>query len=142
MWVDHFIGLDLRCPQDHTSLAVVERSIDPQLGQPSQYACRHLQRWPLGTAYPDILEDVGGLITARGPRGDVPLREARLVVDATAVGRAVVDIFREAPWLEDPLVSVMITAGMGAIFDQSSCSYHVPRKELAGVLQVLMQTGG
>jgi hypothetical protein len=62
------------------------------------------RRWPLGTSYTAIVEDVKTLI-ARRPL-DLPL----LGVDGTGVGMSVVDMVA-AGGIEAQLVPVLITAG-------------------------------
>jgi hypothetical protein len=58
-------------------------------------------------------------------------------VDQTGVGRAVVDmISRSRP--RASIRPITITAGHAAIAD--GAGWHVPKKELVGVLQVLLQT--
>ena len=135
------IGLDLGQAGDFTALAVVQHTPVSALGQPARYACRHLQRWPIGTPYPAIADALKQLATTAGTRGDLPLVGARLVVDATGVGKAAVDLFRNVPELAGRISRVMITAGLSATFDAPSGAHHVPKKELVSVLQVLMQTG-
>jgi hypothetical protein len=124
----HVIGLDLGQAQDHSALAVLEARGGPG---PPRYAVRHLHRWPLGTRYARIVEDVRGLV--RRP----PLRWPLLAVDGTGVGAAVVDLFRAGD-LEAALFSVLITAGHHAAVGADG-RLHAPKKELVSVLQVLLQ---
>ena len=59
-----------------------------------------------------------------------------MVVDQTGVGRAVVDLMRQAiGWV----VPVTITGGHAATVTEDH-SFHVPKKELVTCLQVLMQS--
>ena len=59
---DFFVGLDLGKTQDYTALAVLERSLLPPAVKDgpalATYGVRHLQRWPLGTAYTVIVPAV------------------------------------------------------------------------------------
>ncbi|HZZ82579.1 MAG TPA: hypothetical protein VFE62_29035, partial [Gemmataceae bacterium] len=71
----------------------------------------------------------------------VPLANATVVVDATGVGLAVVDLVARLPGMWDRVVRVVVTAGQAASYDRGTVGWHVPRKELIGVLQTLMQTG-
>src|SRR5262245_12677106 len=90
------LGLDLGQAADFTALAALERSWRPAPapGDPGKrvthYALRYLRRWPLKTAYPDIVADVAALVKTP------PLDWPKLAVDQTGVGRAVVDMFRKA----------------------------------------------
>src|SRR6266852_3369831 len=89
----YFIGLDLGQAQDFTALAVLERPLvaprDPPAKRRPAYALRHLQRFPLGTHYGEITQTLRGLLQKP------PLPGAFLVVDQTAVGRAVVDLLAD-----------------------------------------------
>jgi hypothetical protein len=97
------------------------------------YAVRHLQRWPLGTSYPQIVADTVALF--RRP----PLPDSSLVLDATGVGRAVIDLFRQAvrDGMKAHVLPVTITGGERPHY--AAGVWMVPKKELAGVLQVLLQ---
>src|SRR5215213_1022154 len=53
---------------------------------------RHMERYELGTPYPEIIEHVIRLLTRHPFRAH--LDHTRLLVDATGVGRPVVDSFR------------------------------------------------
>lgn len=123
-----FLGLDLGQALDYTVLVAMERVAK---GSAGHYAIRHLERFPLRTPYPKIVEHVVGLVQ-RGP-----LAGSFLAVDQTGVGRAVVDLLWQAA-LNAYLRPVTITAGHRIGGDGGS--YHVPKKELVGALQVLLQT--
>ena len=85
-----FVGLDLGQAQDFTAAAILERP-DPR---ERVYAARHLQRWPLGTSYPEIVADVVQMVRRLTP---API----LAVDATGVGRPVVESVATSPdWLQ------------------------------------------
>jgi len=131
----YFLGLDLGQAQDFTALAVLEQTVVPdpdKLGAHLRhYACRHLERLPLGTSYTAVA------VRLRGLTGTGPLRGAALVVDQTGVGRAVVDLLRAAR-LPVQLRAVTITAGHTTTLGTDG-SLHVPKKELVGTLQVLLQ---
>lgn len=135
-----YVGLDLGQVSDYTALSVVEATdpvYDDLFPRPSQYAVRYLQRWPLGTPYTTIVKNVASLLD-RPPL----LQGCALVLDNTGVGRAVSDLFRQS--LSDhsrrvnlpKLVPVTITAGFHATKQKGG--WHVPKKDLAGVLSVLM----
>jgi hypothetical protein len=126
------IGLDLGQVSDYSALSVVDtiETTDPERQQRrvKHHAVRHLHRWQLATAYTDIVEDVGKLMTQ--------LPGAVLVVDATGVGRAVVDLFRKAKLPR--LVAVTITGGDTVRHDADGC--HVSKKQLVSVVQAALQT--
>jgi hypothetical protein len=122
--------LDLGQAADFSALAVLERAPGQS---PAQYACRHLQRWPLGTSYPAIVDDVVQLTAA------APLAGCTLAVDGTGCGRAVVDLFRRAPGRQGTLTPVLITAGHDV--RQAEDGYlHVAKVQLVSTLQVLLQS--
>lgn len=109
-----------------------------------EYRARHLQRFQLGTSYPSIVKRV---IEIREKLGG-----GTLVIDATGVGRPVVDLFWEAgltPW------AVTIT-GTGDAHNQEresvkkrgmfytptlreKLTWNVPKRDLVGVLSVTFQ---
>jgi hypothetical protein len=96
------VGLDLGQREDYSALSVLEQIVD---GAYVRYECRYLERYPLGTPYPRIVRAVGDLL-ARPPL----VKQSRLVIDASGVGVAVCDMFREAGM---SYVAVTITGGVG-----------------------------
>jgi hypothetical protein len=143
----YVMGLDLGQSQDYTALAVVERipqyvfkehmrrslhgkrfRADERVELLPHLHCRHLERFPLGTLYPDIVTKVADML--RSPA----LAGAILVVDATGVGRAVVDMFRSARLRP---VAVVITGGDAVSHDQYY--WRVPKRDLVGAVQAPLQ---
>jgi hypothetical protein len=90
----------------------------------------HLERLPLGTPYPAQVERVKELVTHL--KSDKP----RLIVDATGVGRPVVDLMRKEG-LEP--VAVVITAGDTEAYADGF--HRVPKRNLVSTGQVLLQSG-
>jgi hypothetical protein len=122
---DYFAGLDLGQPHEYTALALVERRF---VDDEAVYAVRHLHRWPLGTPYRRIADEVDELL-------ETPeLEDCKLSVDQTGVGRAVVELFRR----EDGFRRVAVTAGL-AVGAGDDGATHLPKKELVATLQVLLQ---
>lgn len=97
-------GLDLGQAQDYSALAIVEAG---PVGPDQTFDVRHLHRWPLGTRYPAIVDDVAALLAAPEVRGRV-----RLAIDATGVGAAVVDLFRGP---RQPAQAWQFNRGTGAV---------------------------
>jgi hypothetical protein len=132
----YIAGLDLGQLADYSALAVLERTeaAPPDFGpRPERrYALRHLERWPLRTAYPDIVADVVKRCAG------LPLAGTTLAVDRTGVGVAVYDLLRRAR-PKARLVPVTITGGTHTACAEDGC-WSVPKRELAGVLQVLLGT--
>jgi hypothetical protein len=126
----YVVGLDLGQTQDFTALAVLECQAPLGSADKPDYALRHLKRFPLGTAYTDIVPAVATLRRTRA------LRDAPVVVDQTGVGRAVVDLLCQAiGWV----VPVTITGGHAVTVTEDR-SFHVPKKELVTCLQVALQS--
>ena len=135
-----YLGLDLGQSRDYTALAALE-AIRIPTGQPSdqddtdetpmRYELRHLERPERGTPYPVIVQRVKYLLETP----QLANAEA-LVIDATGVGRAVLDMFRQAG-LRVKIVPVTITAGNTASAHDGM--YFVPKRDLVGVLEVLSQ---
>jgi hypothetical protein len=132
---EFFLGLDLGQSSDYTALAVLERTLLPRPDSPREreghYGVRYLKRWQLGVSYSDIIEDLRTLIQ------QLPLGMPDLIPDQTGVGQAVVEMLRRAE-LRACLRPVLITAGHQVLRGDDG-SMHVPKKELASTLQVLLQ---
>jgi hypothetical protein len=124
------LGLDLGQVSDPTALAAAEQAKREEDGL-RVYSVRHLQRWALGTTYPDIVDDVGELLVK------LPGRKV-LVVDGTGVGRPVLDMFRKAG-LPARIVPCYIHGG-GTTGPGAGGGFNVPKKELASAVQSCLQT--
>ena len=99
------VGLDLGQAQDYTALVVVRHT--RLLDVVHLFLCNHITRFPLGTSYTKIVDDVVKLVTRPELLTDAETMYGRkykatptLVIDQTGVGRAVVDMFERAlePW--------------------------------------------
>jgi hypothetical protein len=128
--VDYFAGVDLAQLQDYSALAVVRRVTHCKDDRPSSFEVPALKRWPIGTPYPKIVADVVKVVTTGETAG------ARLAVDATGVGRPVVDLLRDAGIT---LTAVTITAGRGTSY--SNGEVHVSKLHLVGLIQSLLGSG-
>jgi hypothetical protein len=131
--VRYFSGLDLGQVSDFTALAVLERTTAPDAqGRLAVHlACRHLQRWQLGTGYPEIVASLQEMF------GKPPLSGSTLCIDATGVGRPVGDTVRGAGHVAASR-PVVITARHGVTAGQGGAR-HVPKIHLVGVLQSALQ---
>jgi len=156
----YYAGLDLGQAADYTALAILQQTIDMPLyiGPPpaglrvvgvaddeedrptnpgAPYACVHLQRWPLGTSYAEIVKALGKYFRTIKPGTAIaPLWGIPLAVDQTGVGRAVVEMLGKANLVAE-IVPIVITGGHAQTYDDGA--FHVPKKELVSVLQVLLQ---
>jgi hypothetical protein len=130
----YYIGLDLGQRRDHTALAVIERA-DPEYGRVAtdRLVVRHLQRAPLGTGYPAVVEAVREAVASDPLRG-----RCALAVDATGLGGPVVDMLRGAE-LGCDLTAVTITGGDREV--QQGMQWSVPKRDLISRVQVLLEAG-
>jgi hypothetical protein len=100
-------------------------------GSDWRYQARHIERFPLGTPYPEICRRVVTLFA------EPPLARSVLAVDQTGVGQAVVEMLMEAR-PNCTIQPILITSGHNVTRDDGV--WHVPKKELVSVLQILLQT--
>jgi hypothetical protein len=134
----YFIGLDLGQATDPSALAVLEQTRparedeDAYAVREAIYAVRELRRWPLGTAYPAIVAEVGRLVSTP------PLPNCQLVIDGTGCGRAVVDLFRLSA-IRPSVRPVLITAGHAVSSDEHGYT-HVAKVQLVSTMMALMGT--
>ncbi len=132
--VEYTIGLDLGKSQDYSAECVIERAAPPE-GEVT-YAVRHLRRWPLGTSYTTVAEDVANL--AYRPELKLP----RIAADATGVGTAVMEMIADALRAKASnrraqLCPVLIGAGH-AVNRTPDGSWRVAKVELVSVLRALL----
>jgi hypothetical protein len=128
--------LDLGQRLDHTAIAVVERRESYLPTQGTRFhslAVCHVERMPLGTPYPEVVARAMRIVQSDELRGD-----CHLTVDATGVGAAVMDLLHSAR-LGCRLTAVTITGGNQA--RQGPAGWNVPKKDLMGELQVLLEKG-
>ncbi len=141
----YFIGLDLGQSKDYTALTVLELVPAPLVEvvtgwtvtrepskEPPALHVRHLERFPLGTRYPTIVEAVRNRMHALT---NVFIGRPTLIVDKTGVGAPVVDLFSEAG-LEP--VAITITAGGEPTVVPGG--WNVPKRDLVSVVQTTLQT--
>jgi hypothetical protein len=137
----YFVGADFGQSRDYTAIAVLERA---EVRGSFDYAVRayrkdvslrlrYLERIPLGTTYPEVVDRVVQVTQSKHLAG-----RCHLAVDGTGVGRPVVDLLRrEGP--DAILMPVTITNGQTESKDQGF--YRVPKRDLIIGLQVLLQRG-
>ncbi len=132
------LGIDLGQAKDFTAIAGIEKRQDyepftsVQKGDPF-YLVKFLERPPLGTSYPDIIRRVTQLNENIEKKYE---SKPVLVVDSTGVGKPVFDQFDESGLR---VTGVCIHGGNSVTRDGSI--YNVPKRDLAGILQILYQTG-
>jgi hypothetical protein len=141
---DFTLGLDLGQQNDYTALCCLQRRDPDAAGEPDIYDLTHLERWrgePY-TATPGRVERVMQAIRAQHtptkPRPGLSRiypPSIELVVDATGVGRAVLDVLRGAG-LEP--VAITITGG-DQVTKPALEEYRVPKRDLVSTVAVLLQ---
>jgi hypothetical protein len=132
--VSYVGGLSLGPPGMFTGLAVLEKHCRVgKFGFESDrtYAVRHLARFPPGTPYAQVVDAL------RKVFADEPVKGGSLVVDQTGVGQPVFETVRDAN-VGASVQGLTVTAGHAAAPDERG-GWLVPTKDLAGVLQVLLQ---
>jgi len=127
MVMDFYIGLDLGQASDYTALNVMQR-VDDKAG--NIYHVRRLERIR-GAPYPDIAQKVKAIMAT-----PTLLGRTYLVVDQTGVGAPVVDLLRQAG-----LKPIAVSIHGGASVAREGDSWRVPKRDLVGTLQVLLQSG-
>jgi hypothetical protein len=138
-------GLDVGQMSDPSALIVLERQMRLVEGRLEPYFfCGHLERLPLQTPYPVMARGVRQRLEQLGER-------CLLVVDATGVGRGVVELCRAA-WVEyDPdLQEAQVVPGRPAIMAVTLTSgatvqaerwdeQRVPKREVVMAFMVVLQ---
>jgi len=136
-----FVGVDFGQSVDYTAIAVLERAETTGEWDAGRYAwqrlitmqLRYLERLPRGTPYPEAVARVAHITTSPELAG-----QCCLAADGTGVGRAVVDMLRDArPGCQ--LLPVNITSGLQETYEKGY--YGVPKRDLILSLQVLLQRG-
>jgi hypothetical protein len=145
------IGLSLGRPHEPTGLAVVE--VTP--GDEPRFHVHELARFEAGTRYRDIAASVRAIATRKPvyrswvehvaiPHTKASVRREErerfpvLAIDRTGVGETVADTFREAMPSGMDVYDFVLSAGDVESRGQGIRRY--PRRELAGVLQLVVQS--
>lgn len=124
--MESVISVDLGQSADYTAIGVAERL-------PTHDVVRHLERPELGTPYPAIARRVRALqLTVAERTGRTP----DVLVDATGVGRPVVDQMREEG--VSCMRPVLIVTGAHVTQDKLGF-WHVPKAVLVASSQVALQ---
>lgn len=133
-------AVDLGQSQDPSAAAVLEvrdfQELSPErkrLEEKRGFAVVHLQRWPLGTAYLRVADDLAKLMK------ETPvLCRADLIVDASGCGRPVLEML-EGKGIVKSLRGVVITAGLSESYGDDGI-YRVSKAILISTMQVMLQT--
>ena len=121
-----YIGVDLGQKQDHTAIAVVERT--------EFLLVRHVERVALGTPYPLVVAHLREMVGRPELR-----RQCALVVDGTGLGGPVVEMLRGAG-LGCEITAVTITGGERE-HRSGGQQVSVPKRDLMAGVQVGLDNG-
>jgi hypothetical protein len=124
-----FIGVDLGQSSDPTAIAMVRRVGEERV---AVFQVGHLERVPLHTPYPAIVNRVQHLLSHPICAGN-----ADLAIDQTGVGGPVADMFRQAGI---DFTGVVITGGQEETSPSANLA-HVPKLKLISHLQALLHEG-
>jgi len=107
-------------------------SVNYHYGRPSEVplSLRHLERFELGTRYPDVIARVRSLLSSGALRN----KRVALLVDKTGVGASVVDSLVHAG-----LGPIAVTIHGGSAVSRDEHGYRVPKRDLVAAVQVLLQ---
>jgi hypothetical protein len=148
----YLVGLDLGQAQDFSGLTVVQRT--KHKDGVNTFLCNHINRWKLGTSYPTIVKDVCDLMMLddlwgeyENWRGTRYVVAPTLLIDATGVGRPIVDMFRQTwlgrqsagSWLA--IQPVTIHGGQSSGPDPAGHGWSVAKKDLVGSIQAALGLG-
>ena len=134
------IGIDIGQKRDPTAIAVTEieyrDSELPGCKKESHYLIRHLERLPLGTAYPEVAKRIDricqGVERQTGRRTDI-------FVDATGVGQPIVDLLNDSSRSVHQVWAVYFTHGDRRTEDRSEDRVTLGKAFLVSRLQMLLQ---
>lgn len=146
----YYLGLDVGKVRDPAAIAVMERRsvftpgpFEPAGGAAgvtvTTYRIRHLERLPLGTAYPAVCDRVSAIADK--------IRLADVVVDCTGVGRPIFDLLADRGLhaavhgdgrLGVRVVGVNFTSGAVASTNDGRI-WNVPKRDLVAGLVLLFQ---
>jgi hypothetical protein len=124
----YLVGLDLGQVNDYTAVAVIEH---PSRENPPTYRVRALHRYPLGTSYTWVADDIVDRL--RTPPLD---RDTLVAIDATGVGTPVVDLIKNHQDISD-VYAITITGGTAVAGTGYQLS--VPKRDLITKTAVLLQ---
>lgn len=136
MAIHYQIGLSLGTRSSMSGLSVAEQMGEQYEGSPEQVTCnvRHLERFEAGASYPSIIECITKLCDTDPLKTNKP----NLIIDATAVGLAVADLFKRAIASAE-IITVTITGG----FEVSEPDHHnfiLPKRELVSTIDAMLQS--
>jgi hypothetical protein len=134
--MSYYVGVDLGQSNDYTAIAVIEAVVEEE-----EFHLRHLERYPLRMPYNEQADSIARLmrepeLVATKTLPWEPVVYAwppTLLVDATGVGKAVIDILKERRLRFRPIT---ITGG------EKQRGNNVPKRDLVAALEVPFHSGG
>lgn len=126
------VSIDLGQANDFTAVAIGEIVA----GDPYAVQIRHLQRFKLHTPYPEMVDAIGDLTKRVRDLG-----RTIMTVDATGVGRPVVDLFKKANLGVVIWPVTIATSAMGQARRDEYGMWTCPKKDLIGALVALAHGG-
>ena len=118
------VGVDLGQTADYTAITILEQR------ERDSYDVRYIERLR-NTPYPSIVRRLDQLVK-RLPE------KPSMAVDATGVGRPVIDMIRDAN-LPATVYAITLTGGDAVVRD--GMERRVPKRDVASTIAVLLQTG-
>lgn len=115
----------------HRGGYVPSGALEPKTTRESHYQVVGLHRFPLGTTYTLIVDDVRDRLLRSQLYG-----RTKLILDRTGVGRPVFDLFKAVD-----VRAVGITFSSGNEPNRQDGGWTVPKADLVGALQATMGTG-
>jgi hypothetical protein len=136
-FVHWYVGVDIGQLHDYTAASVIQRQTwSPPVRRP-RYHITNLKRFELGTEYKPIVADVNALLTTRRPDGRPFLPDVTLVLDATGVGRGVLDMFKDEANMPRSRIKAITIHGGQTSFSDDRGEHHVAKKDLKGIVDRL-----
>jgi hypothetical protein len=123
------VGIDVGQVNDPTAVVVLQFEHGPE----PVYQLGHAQRFQLGTDYLEIVERIVARLIAP------PLRSAMVAIDATGVGKPIVDLIRPKLPRGTSFYPIWITGGISVGSDTGKLT--VPKRDLITTTQLLLQNG-
>jgi hypothetical protein len=134
------VGVDIGQKRDPTAIAVAEIEFrDSPLARrkrESHYIIRHLERLPLGTPYPEVSKRIDKI--CQGVEKQTG-RRSHLFVDATGVGKPIVDLLDDSSLSIQRVWAVHFTHGDRRNEERSTNHVSLGKAYLVSRLQMLLQ---
>ncbi len=124
------VGIATRTHYQQTAYQAVGDAVRTEAVK--HHRLRHVERIPLGMAYPDVIARVGEVMGRLPPLPRPPI----LVADATGCGRPVIDMMRRSGLVP---MAVTITAGSGQTVERDNA--RVAKRILASGVAVALDYG-